>query len=55
MKEINLQPTGKLIDTLATLKKNFKSEKNDKDMEIANIVYKTLINQIENELNSRLK
>ena len=53
MKQINLQSTGRLQKTLATLKKDFRAEQNQKDMEVANKVYKTLINQIEIELNSR--
>ena len=52
-KQINLQSTDQLQKTLATLKNNFKAEQNQKDMETANRVYKTLINQIEIELNSR--
>lgn len=54
-KQINLQSTDQLQKTLATLKNNFKAEQNQKDMETANRVYKILINQIEIELNSRLK
>jgi len=55
MKSINSQTTSKLQATLVKLKSDFKSEQNNKDMETASIVYKTLIKQVENELNSRLK
>lgn len=54
MKSINLQSTGRLQKTLATLKKDFRAEQNHKDMGDANKVYKVLINQIEIELNSRI-
>ncbi len=53
MKTITQKPTEQLKSTLARLKNDLKAEQHHKDMEVANKVYKVLINQIENELKSR--
>jgi len=50
---ISQKTTKQLKSTLAKLKNNFKAEQHQKDMEVANKVYRVLINQIENELKSR--